>query len=77
MTDRVYCKFPNHTDAINELLQKNPAFREMCMDYEEICIWLDEYSLSKDQPSDECEIAWELMRDLEGEIEKAFKEAGY
>ena len=77
MIDRIYNKFPNHRDAINELLQKSPVFIEMCMDYEEICTWLDDYGLSKDQPSDECKIAWELMRDLEDEIEKAFKEAGY
>ena len=76
MTDRVHNRFPNHKEAINALLQKDTAFKEMCVDYEEICIWIDNYGLSKDQASDECEIAWELMHDLEGEIEKALKAAG-
>ena len=75
MTDRVYNRFPNHKEAIKVLMQENASFKEMCVDYEEICTWIDEYGPTRDQPSEEGEIAWELMRDLEDEIEKALKQA--
>ena len=57
-------------------MQENASFKEMCVDYEEISTWIDEYGPSRDQPSEEGKLARELMRDLADEIEKALKRAG-
>ena len=77
MTDHVTKKFPNHIDAIQALLQKDATFREMCADYEEICTWLDEYCRSQGQPSEKCDHARQLIRELEVEIIQVLKDAGF
>ena len=68
MSDHVYRKFPNHIETIQDLLQKDASFREICADYAEICIWLDDYCRSQGRPSEECDHARQLMRELEVEI---------
>ena len=76
MIDHVYRKFPNHIEAIQALLQKDTTFREICDDYEEMCAWLDDYCRLKGRPSEECDHARDMMRDLEDEIIKALRNAG-
>ncbi len=77
MTDHVYRKFPNYIEALQALLQKDATFGEICADYEEICTWLACQYRSEDPPSEECDRARELIRDLEDEIEKVLRDAGY
>lgn len=73
MTDHVYLKFPNHFYEIQRLLQHSTAFREMCDDYEEICTWLASHERTKRPPTEECEHARELVRELEDEIDNILK----
>lgn len=77
MTEHVYNKFPNHIEVIQVLLQKDGTFREICADYEEMCSWLAFYCRFKGLPSKESDRARELIRELEDEITKALREAGY
>ena len=77
MTDHVYRKFSNHVEAIQALLQKDTTFREICADYEEICAWLENYCRSKGRASKECDDARKLIRDLEDEIYKVLRKAGF
>ena len=67
MTDHVHRKFPAHTREINRLLQANAVFKEICADYEEICTWLSKHCRSKGRRTVDCEIACELIRELENE----------
>ena len=76
MTDHVCRKFPNYMEVIQSLLQKDPTFREICADYEEICTWLHDYCRSKGRPSKECDFARELIRELEDEITEVLRSAG-
>ncbi len=77
MTDYVHRKFPNRAAFIQALRNKGTAFREICDDYEEMCTWLDDYCRSQARPSEECDHARELIRDLEDEIIKVLRDAGY
>ena len=77
VTNHVYRKFSNRIEAIQTLLQKEATFREICADYEEICTWLDDYCRSKGRPSEECDHARELIRELEDEIQNVLRGAGY
>ena len=76
-TNHVYRKFPNYIEAIQALLQKDITFREICADYEEMCNWLDNYCHSQGQPSEECDHAREIIRDLEDEISKLLSNGGF
>ena len=73
--EHVYRKFPEHIDAIKALLEKEGTFREICADYAEICTWLDDYCRSQGRPSEECDHARQLIRDLEVEIVQVLREA--
>ncbi len=75
-TEHVYRKFPKHIEGIQALLEKDATFREICADYAEICTWLDDYCRSQDRPSEECDHARQLIRDLEVEIVQVLREAG-
>ncbi len=77
MAEHVYRKFPNHIDAIQTLLQKDATFEEVCADYEEICTWLAFQKEPTVLSTEEIEYARELVRDLENDISKALREAGY
>lgn len=77
MTDHVYRKFSNHVESIQALLQKDATFKEICADYEEICAWLAAHCRSAIEPSEECDRARELIRELEDEIDKALEDAGF
>ena len=77
MYDHVIKKFPDHIDAIQALLQKDASFQEICADYEEICTWLDDYSRSQGRPSEECDYARQLIRELEDEIIQMLREARF
>ena len=76
-TDHVYRKFPNHIEAIQALLKKATTFKEICADYEEMCTWLDDYCRSQDRPSEECDNAREIIRDLEDEIKHVLRDHGF
>ena len=76
-SNHVYRRFPNYIEAIQTLLQKDATFREICADDEEICTWLDNYRRSQDRPSEECNHAREIIRDLEDEIENWLRGAGF
>ncbi len=58
-------------------MQKDATLREICGDYEEMCTWLVCQYRLEDPPSEECDRARELIRDLEDEIEKVLRDAGY
>ena len=77
MTDHVYQKFPNHIEAIQALLQKDTTFKEICADYEEMCTWLVSQYCREGRSTAECDRARELVRDLENDITKALRDAGY
>ena len=77
MAEHVYRKFPNHIEAIQALLKKDASFREICADYEVICTWLDSHERSEDSPSKEGDLTRELMRELEVEIKKVLRSAGF
>ena len=68
MDDYVHRKFPEHTDSIQALMEKDAAFRATCADFEEMCTWLAAQCRSADPGSEELGHAWELIRDLEDEI---------
>ena len=74
MTDHVYRKYPDHTEAIRALLKKDADFNEMCDDYEEMSTWLAAQSQSIDPHSEECVQAQEIIRNLEDEILKKLEE---
>ena len=76
-TDHVYKRFPSHIESIKALLQKDTTLREICADYEEMCTWLDDYCTSLGRPSEECDHAREVIRNLEDEINKVLRDAGY
>ncbi len=76
MTDRIYQSFPNHIEKIQALLQKDATFSEICADYEEICTWLTNHCHTKGLPSEECDHARELMRNLEEDIREALGDTG-
>jgi uncharacterized protein YdcH (DUF465 family) len=77
MPDHVYRKFPNHIEAIQSLLQKDATFREICADYEKMCTWLDLQYRSENRSNNECDIAREVIRELEDEITEVLKSRGF
>ena len=77
MTEHVFRKFPNDIKGIRELFARDATFREICGDYEEMCTWLDDYCHLHGRPSEECDTAREIIRDLEDEIEKVLKDRGF
>ena len=77
MTDYVYKKFPNNIESIQALMEKDATIREICNDYEEICTWLEDHCRSQGRPSEECDHAREVIRDLENEINLVLKNAGF
>ena len=77
MPEHVCRKFPNHIEAIQALLQKDATFREICADYEEMCTWLVSQSCREGRSTAECDRARDLIRDLENDISKVLREAGY
>jgi len=74
MPEHVFRKFPKHIEAIQTLLQEDATFREICGDYEEIHIWLDSHNRSEGWSNKECDIAREVIRELEYEINQKLKE---
>ncbi len=74
LTEHIYRKFPGHIEAIQELLQKGPTFREICDDYEEVCSWVESHCRQDGPSSKQCDGARQLIRDLEYEILKALEE---
>jgi len=77
MPDHVYKRFSYQVEGIQALLQNDTLFREICADYEEICTWLACHDCPEGPSSQEVDRARELMQDLEDDIEKALKHAGY
>ena len=75
MTEHVYRRFPDHVEVIQALLQRHGTFRDICTDYDEICAWLDHYCSTIGRPSEECDHARQVMRDLEDEINNVLKDA--
>jgi len=70
----VFRKFPNHTEAIQTLLQEDASFREICADFEEMNTWLACQYRSEGRSNKECDIAREVIRELEDEINQKLKE---
>ena len=75
MPDHIYRKFPDHIEGIQAMLQKDATFREICADYEEMCNWLKDYCRSQGRPSEECDHARELIRNLENDIKRVLRDA--
>ena len=76
-TEHVYRKFPNHIEAIQELLNKDDTFREICDDYEEMCTWLVCHCRLEGSPSVECDTAREVILYLEDEIKQVLRDRGF
>ena len=74
MTDHVYRKYPDHSDAIRALRNKDTDFGEICDDYEEMSTWMAAQYRSIDPHSEECVQAQEIIRGLEDEIMKKLEE---
>ena len=68
MSDHVYRKFPVQIAAIRALKNTDPAFGEICDDYEEMCTWLAAQSRPIDTVSKEFIDARKIISDLEDEI---------
>ena len=64
----VFGKFPDHTETIKAFYANSPTFREICADYEELIIWIENNCQSEKQPSANCDYAREVLQDLEAEI---------
>ena len=77
MTDHVYRRFSNQIEGIQALMQRDATFREICDDYEEISTWLAFNYRPESPASEECDLAKELMLDLEDDIKKALRGAGF
>ena len=77
MNDHIKKKFPDQIKAIQAMLQNDATFREICGEYEEMCTWLACQDRAGPRPSKEYDDAYELMQNLEDEIQKALKEAGF
>ena len=77
MTVHVCRKFPDQIEAIRKLVQRSEVLRDICTDYEEICSWLADCTKTKKPPSKEYDRALEVQRDLEKDILRILKEAGY
>ena len=75
--DHVYDRFQNYIEAIQTLLQRDTTFKEICVDYEEICNWLEDHCRSQSRLSEECDRAREIIRDLEEEIHQVLREHGF
>ena len=77
MNDHIYRKFPDDTQAIQSLLQKDAAFREIYAEYEEMSTWLASQYPEQPRPAKEYDDARDLLRNLEQEIRKALRKAGF
>ena len=77
MAGALYKRFPDHREIIEKILKTDATFQEICADYEEISAWLADYCRSEGLPSEKCDHARELIRDLEGEIMKALRDVGH
>ncbi len=77
MTGHIFRKFPDHIKGIQALLQKDATFREICDDYEKMRTWLEDYCRSQGRPSEECDHARELIRNLENDIRRVLKDARF
>jgi hypothetical protein len=77
MADAICKLFPHHAETIEELLKKGATFREICTDYDEASGWPADYCHSEGLPSERCDHARELIRNLEGEIKKVLMERGF
>ena len=75
MGDYVNRKFPQLIDAIQALKAEDATFREVCADYEVLCVWLAAKNDTSRPPDlEEYGDARELKRDLEDEILKLLEE---
>ena len=77
MQMRIVKRFPDRIDAINALMEKDAAFREICSDFEEAKDIFAEYCKSPDRSSNKSARCLELIKELEDEIIEALEEAGY
>ena len=75
MTDHIKKKFHNHIGQIQTLIQTDATFEEICMDYEEMSTYLENYCRSQGRRTEECDNARDLIRDLEDEIQRKLKES--
>ena len=64
----VFERFPEQSEKINLLLQKDERFAEICGDYHELALWLDAHDHDGCTPESECAINRELLKELEVEI---------
>ena len=77
MTDHVYRKFSHQFEGIQALMQMDATFREICADYEEVRTWLACQDCPEGPSLLEITRAQELVKDLEDDIQKALRDAGY
>lgn len=68
MNYHIQKKFPEQQLLIQDLLQENEMFAEICANYEEICTWLAGRASKEELTSEEYSIAQDLIRELEDEI---------
>ena len=66
--NHVLNRFPDHIQMLKMLYEHSPTFREICADYAEICIWIEQNCQSQRQPNKNCNYAQEVTTDLETEV---------
>ncbi len=73
----VHNKFTTHSETIQSICQRDATFREICEDYAEVCAWLEDYCRRQGRPSEECDHARQLLKELEAEIMQVLRDAGF
>ena len=61
-------RFPEWSERISQLTQRDADFDEMCADYEELDNWLAAHSHGGCTPEPECAANRQLLAELEVEI---------
>ena len=68
MTAQIDRRFPELARAIRERAIRDPAYRTVLADYEEMCAWLAAHDVAPRPDGEDVENARNLVRELEDEI---------
>ena len=66
-------RFPEWSEQIPQLLERDANFDEMCSDYEKLANWLAAHNHDGCTPEPECAANRELLVELEAEILQALQ----
>ena len=73
LLDYVINRFPIRAETIKTLFHNSPTFREICADYAEMVIWLEDYRREGKKPSDNYNHASAVLIELEAELIKCLE----